>query len=152
MPPIIPPAGISLAGFFVPQTFASSGPPGIIAWAKDPATGEFLSISKGFDPTDAAVLAAISIVRDSGSAVLDIGQKYNEIERVDDQAVSQLIGQTRTALERLELSGQIQIKSITVDAEPTNDWAEVTLTYFNRRRRQERTLPFKSKRIRINGH
>jgi hypothetical protein len=136
-PPVIPPAGVSLAGFFLPVLYENPGaPPGILADAIDPATGDYLSIERGFDPTDAAVLTALTVKRGSGSAVTDVGQRYQDLERVDDTAEQFISAETERALRRLVESRQVAFERVT----PVigDDWAEVQVIYRNLPRGQRR--------------
>lgn len=117
-------------GFFVPQTHDDGeSPPGIVADAIDPRTGEYLSISRGFDPTDGAVLTALSVVRGSGSAVTDTGQRFQDLQLVDSSAQTFIDQEARRALKRLKDSSQIAIEKV----EPTTegDWGEVLVQYQN---------------------
>ena len=130
-------AGVTLAGFFVPTTYVSPGePPGILADAIDPVTGEYLSISRGFDPTDAAVLSSLTIQRASGSAVSDVGQRYRDLQILDDGASQYISAETARALKPLVDSRQIKVESV----EPIigTDWAEAKIAYQNIPRRERR--------------
>jgi len=134
--PVIPPAGVSLAGFFAPVLYEDPGaPPGILADAIDPVTGDYLSIERGFDPTDAAVLTALTVQRGSGSAVETVGQRYQDLERVDDTASQFLAAETERALKRLVDSRQVVVDSTQLLG---NDWAEVHVSYRNIPRGQRR--------------
>lgn len=117
-------------GFFVPQTYDDGeSPPGIVADAIDPHTGEYLSITRGFDPTDAAVLNALTIVRGSGSAVSDVGHRFVDLELVDDGADRFISEEARFALKRLRESGQISIEKL--EPASQDDWAECHVAYKN---------------------
>lgn len=134
---MVPAAGVTLAGFFVPIVYINPGdPPGILADAIDPATGEYLSISRGFDPTDAAVLSSLTIRRASGSAVSNVGQRYHDLKILDDGAAQFISAETSRALKPLVDSKQIKLDSV----EPTvgTDWAEVKVAYQNIPRRERR--------------
>lgn len=134
--PVIPPAGVSLAGFFMPVLYEDPGaPPGILADAIDPVTGDYLSIERGFDPTDAAVLTALTVQRGSGSAVETVGQRYQDLERVDDTAAQFLAAETERALKRLVDSRQVIVDSAALLGD---DWAEVHVSYRNVPRGQRR--------------
>jgi hypothetical protein len=135
--PPIPPAGVSLAGFFIPVLYEDPGAPaGILADAIDPATGEYLSIERGFDPTDAAVLTALTTKRGSGAAVTDVGQRYLDLQRVDSTAPQFILAETERALKRLIDSRQIALDRVT----PVlgDDWAEAQVVYQNVPRMQRR--------------
>src|SRR4029079_12584815 len=99
---VIPPAGVSPAGFFVPQIAVDpSAPAGILADAIDPATGEYLSIRRGINPIDAQVLLALRVRRRSGACVMDDGQDFGTIQTLDDQAPALIEAKARLVLKRL---------------------------------------------------
>lgn len=130
----IPPAGLTPAGFFVPQLFSEpTEPPGILADAIDPETGEYLSISRGIDPVDEQVLVALTLRRRSGAAVMDDGHEFDQIRKVDDSARTVIDAETRRALSRLAGNGDIKLRKVYAVAEPGNDWGEVSVEYENTR-------------------
>lgn len=134
--PFIPPAGLTPAGFFVPQTFADpKKPPGVIAPAIDPKTHEFLSIDKGMDPIDSQVLIALTRKRGSGAAVAEHGQSFDEIRKIDDTTAALLESKTRTALKRLTDRGDIVISRLTPEANQDGDTANLTVEFQNLRAR-----------------
>lgn len=137
--PTIPPAGVSPAGFFVPVTHVALGEPvGILADPIDPKTGEYLSIERGFDPTDAAVLYALRVVRGSGSAVLETGQRFRDVTHVTDSTSSQLFQEVELALRHLVERGQIRLEQVISRAIPGEDFAEVAVFYTNLARGEQR--------------
>lgn len=138
MPFVVPQAGITPAVFFVPVKFQVTGEPlGMLSDPIDAATGELLSIERGFDPTDAAVFTALRTVRGSGSAVEDVGQRYGDAKLVVPQLKTFFREETRLALQHLVDSKQIRIESVEVLTEDTA--AEVRIIYFNVARNAERT-------------
>jgi hypothetical protein len=136
VPPYIPPAGVTPAGAFVPQLFDDPGrPPGILADAIDPHTGEYLSILKGIDPIDAQVLDAMKIKRGSGAAVRNDGQRFADIKKVDDAAASLIDGEARRALARLSENQDIRVISVDAVADQNHDYADVVVQFKNLRAR-----------------
>jgi hypothetical protein len=130
----IPPAGLTPAGFFVPQTFADpSSPPGILADAIDPETGEYLSISRGIDPIDEQVLVALTLRRRSGAACMDDGNDFAGVRKVDDSARTVIDAEARRALARLATAGDIKVRKVYAVADPDTDWGEVAVEYENTR-------------------
>jgi hypothetical protein len=130
MPPALPPGGSSLSGFWIPILYEDPGaPPGILADPIDPATGEYLSIERSFDPTDAAVLTAITTERRSGASVMTVGQRFRDLQLVTNSTPQDVRAEASLALKRLTDSGQIQIEQLLPVAE--DDWAEVTIRYRN---------------------
>jgi hypothetical protein len=149
--PVIPPAGVSPAGFFVPVTYVAPGEPvGILADPIDPRTGEYLSLERGFDPTDAAVLTALRTVRGSGSAVLEVGQRFQDATHVTDATATFLFQEVELALRHLVHTGQIRLERVSVVAEPGKDFAEAAIFYVNLARGEERiaVLPFAAQLLR----
>jgi hypothetical protein len=120
----------------VPQTFDDPGqPPGILADAIDPYTGEYLSILKGMDPIDAQVLDALTIKRGSGAAVRNDGQRFADIKKVDDAAATLIDGETRRALSRLVENQDIRVARVDPVADQNNDYADVVVQFKNLRAR-----------------
>jgi len=139
VPFVIPQAGITPAVFFVPVNFAVTGEPlGMLSDPIDFATGELLSIERGYDPTDAAVFTALRTVRGSGSAVEDVGHRLQDAKLVTPQLESFFREEVRLALDHLTSSNQIRIESVVVVE--LHDAAEVQITYWNVARNKERVV------------
>jgi hypothetical protein len=133
----VPPAGTSAVGFFILTEHTVPGAPaGILADPIDPATREYLSIERGFDPTDAAVLTALSTERGSGSAVQNCGQKYREATHITPQLQSFFQQETEFALQHLIDSKQIRLDEVSLETEDTT--ALLYVDYFNLARQQDR--------------
>jgi hypothetical protein len=112
-------------------------PPGILADAIDLETGEYLSIERSYDPTDAAVLAALGTVRDSGSAVQDVGQRFHEHPLIDDRLELFFRQEVDFALRNLTRSGQVRLERVAVTT--GDDWAELSVFYTNVSAQKTRT-------------
>jgi hypothetical protein len=143
MPLVIPPSGVSPAGFFVQATFVDPGlPPGILADAIDPTTGEYLSIRQGMHPIDAQVLLAMSVERKSGASVMDDGQDFKTVRKVDEQAQSLIEAKTRLILKRLIDNNDIAIIALTAVAAADTQSGYTAFQYRNLRQRRSpvRTL------------
>jgi hypothetical protein len=137
----VPPAGVSLAGFFLEEKFVDeTKPPGILADAVDPKSGELLSIVRGFEPTDAALFAALAIKRGSGAAVETVGQRFEDIRMIDPSTPGAVRSEVDTALAHLVADKQVTLQRV----QPVvgTDWAEAQITYVNRaqNRRREPTI------------
>ncbi len=133
----MPPAGVSLAGFFLEERFVDeTRPPGILADAIDPRTGELLSIVRGFEPTDAAVLVALVTKRRSGAAVDTVGQRFEDIRMVDPSTPGAIRSEVDTALAHLTVDKQITLHS--VNPVVGSDWAEAQVVYINRAQNKRR--------------
>lgn len=139
MPFVVPQAGITPAVYFLPVNFKTTGVPlGMLADPIDFATGELLSIERGFDPTDLAVITALRTVRGSGSAVEDVGQRFADAKLITPQLEAFFREEVRLALDHLTSSKQIRVESVTVVTE--NDAGEVQVEYFNIARNAQRTV------------
>lgn len=115
--PFVPPAGVSPVSAFLLGT--AGVPPGavaaIMADAIDVATGEYLSIERGFDPTDAAFFTAMRTVRGSGSAVENVGQNFADHTHVDAQLEPFMREEVRLASKDLVDSGDLSVTVVSVD-------------------------------------
>lgn len=95
----------------------------------DPSTGELLSIERSFDPTDLAVFTALRTVRDSGSAVEGVGQRFGDAKHVTVQLETFFREEVRLALEHLVAARQIYVEAVEVVTAETA--AEVRIAYWN---------------------
>lgn len=95
----------------------------------DVATGDYLSIERGFDPTDGAVLTAFRTVRASGSAVEQVGQNFAAHPRVDPQLEPFMREEVRLAVKNLTDAGDVEIQQVTVT--PYGDTADVYVEWRN---------------------
>lgn len=113
--------------FFVPVNVTDDDPIAWLADPIDPATGELLSIERGFYPTDADVITALRTERASGSAVSDVGQQFNKAKRVDPQLPEFLRQETVLALKHLTDSGDLRLDRI--DATGAGDTGLLSIQY-----------------------
>jgi hypothetical protein len=102
----------------------------------DVKTGEYLSIIRSYDPTDAAVLTALGTVRGSGSAVLEVGHKLASYPRVDEGLDTFFREEVAFALRHLTDDGQIRIKAVQIVK--LEDAAEAQTFYVNLARGEDR--------------
>lgn len=132
---------MSPAVFFVPVEFVLTGQPiAMLADPIDPATGELLSIERGFDPVDAAVINALRTVRESGSAVESVGHKLGDAKLIKSGLDTFLREEIRLALQRLTTTNQIKLLSVEVAADPADETAiGILVTYLNVARGKEQT-------------
>ncbi len=132
--PYIPPAGLTPAGAFVPQTFDDPRrPAGILADAIDYRTGEYMSILKGMDPVAVEELFARPTCSSSG------GQSFHEIEKVDDSTATRLAGEVARACARLVDNRDIRLKNVQPVVDQNNDYADVVVEFVNQRARTNRS-------------
>lgn len=138
MPPF-PLAGVTPAVFFTPVNFYPTAMPiAMLADPIDPKTGEFLSIERGFDPTDAAVITALRTVRGSGSAVEDVGHRLGDAKLITPQLDAFFREEIRIALDHLVVAKQIRIEKVEVIT--LDDAAEAQVSFFNVARNASRTV------------
>lgn len=126
----IPAAGVTPISYFL--STANVPPGAVVAMMADPidvTTGDYLSIERGFDPTDAAVLTACRTVRDSGSAVQGIGQQFADHPRVDDKLETYEREEVRLTLKALVDAGEVAVDKVTIA--PYGDAAELYIQWQN---------------------
>jgi len=104
----------------------------------DFVTGELLSIERGFDATDAAVITALRTLRGSGSAVSGVGHRFREAKLVTPQLASFFREEARLALAHLTSSRQIRIDLVETFAQ--GDTGEVQVHYTNLARGEQRLV------------
>lgn len=112
-----------------PEFSELGGPALFLADAIDPTTGEYRSIQRGVDPTEAAAIELLRVRRKSGSAVQDQGQRFDQIESVDDQLAFRIRSEIEYAWRNLISSGQIRIDELKIDGE--GDTANVRILFTN---------------------
>jgi hypothetical protein len=116
---------------FLAQNFplADGEPPGMLADAIDPQTGELLSIERGFDPTDAAVIQAMRVQEATGTAVQNTGNRMSEIKLIDDHFPQHAKAEGARMVEHLTDAGDLALLDVEVESE--FDTGEVQLFYEN---------------------
>jgi hypothetical protein len=125
-----PPAGGFLVGDPPTPEFSELGGPALfLGDAINPTTGEYRSIQRGVDPTEAAAIELLRVRRDSGSAVQGRGQRFDRIEFIDDQIDFLLRSEVEHAWRDLIATGQLRIDQLTVEAE--GDTANVLILFTN---------------------
>jgi hypothetical protein len=141
--PFVPPAGVSPLSAFLLDT--AGVPPGaVVAMLADPidvATGDYISIERGFDPTDAAFLTCMRTVRGSGSAVENVGQRFSDHTHVDPQLEPFMREEVRLASKDLVDAGDLELQTVMVT--PKDDSAEIYVEWLNvaRNKAQSAKLP-----------
>lgn len=113
--PLIPPAGITAASFFVPTEVISTGRPAALLcdWI-DPKTGDIKSLFASPSPVTAAFQHAFTVQRNSGSSVREAGQEFFLIKKNDDTAFAQLRDESLRIAKPFIDRGHIKIESIFV--------------------------------------
>lgn len=135
----IPQAGVTPASFFIPVVYTVPGRPnGVLADPIDATTGDYLSIERGFDPTDAAVITAVRTVRASGSAVEDVGQRFADHKFVDNKLEPFMREEVRLALKHLTERGDLSIDKVSVTL--FGDGAETYVEWQNVARQKAQAL------------
>lgn len=145
MPILVLPLGLHDLGTEDPDLLpALKTPPVIMADGIDDKTKDFVSFLYGADPVDEQVYLALNILRASGAAVMNDGQRFQDIRKISDDVVVLIEQEARTALKRLTDAGDITIDSISVEYSSPDGWAEGTIDYVNNRmaKKTDRTVKF----------
>lgn len=135
LPYVIPPAGVSAAGFFVPGVVVASPehPPAILADAIDELTGELTSLFAGPHPVDATVQTAFRTLQGSGAAVVNVGHRYDKIRKKTDRTARELHDEAERVLRPFVDRGDIEVETILEDVENQGfDGAAQLIRYRNR--------------------
>lgn len=107
----IPKAGASPLGFFVASPGALGPPSPLLADNISPFTHDYVSLTTGVDPVDAQVLIALTILRDSGAAVVDTGLRIVETKILPDIVLT-ITSAVREALSTLIDNRDIQLVAV----------------------------------------
>lgn len=110
---VTPAASFELAGF-EPQR----RPVAILADDIDPKTGEFRSITRSANMTEALVNYLLSVQRGSGAAVRSFGHRLRELRQVEDDSTELAESYVRAALEPATRSGMVRIDRLTIEVNP----------------------------------
>ena len=147
---VIPPAGVSAAGFYVPGSVVvgPDRPPVILADDIDEATGEVRSIFLGVHPVDAAVKEAFRLEKGTGVAVMDDGQEYRKIRKIGPSTPRQLKDEAERVLQPLVDRGDVEIGILlTAAGKPAlnaSDLGAVFLSYTNMRTGRGGKVPLRT--------
>lgn len=126
--PFIPPVGVPLGAWY-PTTQGPPIQPKIVAADKiDPETGELLSLFSGRDPVDAIVIHGHMVVEGSGSAVLDVGHRFRDIEKNTPHAASDLKAEELRLVAPLVQARLIRVDKISTAAVSTKGTVELQYT------------------------
>jgi hypothetical protein len=100
----------------------------------DPTTNDFVSVFTGMDPVDAAVINAIKIVRNSGPAVTDVGNRLSDVRKITKSTVNELKAEIRSALDLLIRKRDINYLGAIVDYnEPGQQFIQIRPRWINLR-------------------
>ena len=137
---VIAPAGVSAAGLFAPAVFVDPAlPPALLAddiALNNPfvADGDFASLLTFIHPVDAAVKTQFRLVRGSGAAVLEDGNKLSEIKKIGPTTASEIEDEYRRILQVLVDRGDVEIETIAIEVgEDAPDLAAGFVEYTNLR-------------------
>jgi hypothetical protein len=111
--PSIPPAGYSPASAFeLTRNEATLPPVPILADQIDPQTGEYLSLEDSATIADGLVVTLLRTTRDSGAAVLGVGQRFRDIRNVNDDSGTLTESIARQALQPAIEAGVIALRAV----------------------------------------
>lgn len=145
---VIPPAGVSPAGFFTgAEVVSPAQPPAILADDIDPATGEYRTILSGIHPVDAAVGEAFRLQKGTGAAVADDGHEFRKIRKIGSSTPRELRDEALRTLKALIDRGDVAAVDIVTEAGTPvtgNDVGAVYVAYTNLRTRKNGQVPIGS--------
>lgn len=101
------PGTLTPVGFGVAPPTALSPPSPLLADQLDVDTRDFLDLSEGRDPIDDQVIIALRIRRNSGAAVMGIGNRFHLVRKMTSSAKTTIDSYAREALSRLIENGDI---------------------------------------------
>lgn len=139
----IPAAGITPLSYFLGTMGVPDGDVvAMLADPIDPISGDYLSIERGFDPVDAAMLTAFRTERASGSAVENVGQRFRDKTHVDSQLDSFFREEVRLTSKDLVDPGDVEIEDVQV-VDVGNGGVELFVKWTNvaRQKSQSARLP-----------
>lgn len=137
---VVLPMGLHRLGLDGPPTYdALAAAPVLAAESVDQVTKDLKSLTVGADPIDAQVQVAMMTLRRSGAAVISTGQRFQDVRKLDTNAPLLLAQEARTCLARLVASNDISIEGVGVEMDSAGQWAEVTVSYVNKRLAKPRT-------------
>lgn len=117
----LPPAGFSPASTFdEPPYRLREAPPVILADAIDPETGELLSLTRGARLADAFAVQAMRVQRGTGACVQSLGNRYREIELVQDGIQQIIDSMTREAFAAAEDAGVARLERVQVEVDASD--------------------------------
>ena len=117
-------------------------PSPLLAAKWDPNRRDYASLFEGEDPTDAAVVHSLCVVRGSGAAVLDTGMEPPPPTMLDSLE-QEVASAARQALARLVAAGDIRIKRAGLSLrDDGNQLAEGRVEYANLRTGRDATAAF----------
>jgi hypothetical protein len=133
MPLVILPAGLHPIGSAPSSQNPLLPPPVISADGIDEGSKDLASVLYGADPIDDQVYIALNTLRGSGAAVMNVGQRFQDVRKLDDNAAILIEQEGRTALRRLVNSGDITIDRLYVQTDSAGTWAELVCDFINNR-------------------
>jgi phage baseplate assembly protein W len=135
LPSTVGPIGSSVAVTSPVMTFSP-----ITADYIDPATGDYASMTSGLHPIDAQVILAMSTVKGSGTAVMDLGCNLEKIRKIRDTVKREIESEVRVALKRLIDNGDIRLGTFTYDVQSNNQYVGMVVNYVNLRASGRRSV------------
>lgn len=137
-------------GYGVTSPSRLGAPSPLLAENIDPVTHDFVDLTSGVHPIDAQVQIALKIVRNSGAAVTQDGQRFNTVRKITGTIKTEIESLVREALARLIVQQDIQYIGTTFKtADDGNQTVEATVQFKNLRALDDkvRTAPLTVKGI-----
>lgn len=128
------PSTVSPVGFGIIAPSQIAPPSPLLADNIDPTTGDYISLTVGADPIDAAVVNAVKIVRGSGAAVTNTGARFYKVTKITDSIERELDSIVQEALSRLISNADIKYSGIEFTTlDPSTQTVEILIKWINLR-------------------
>jgi len=121
-------------GYGVAAPSALNKPSVLLCDNIDPQTHDYVSLFTTIDPIDAQVIIAMKIVRNSGPAVVNDGNRMRDIRKITTGIESEIESRVKIALSRLISNGDIKYKGIIFETiDRGNQTVQAKVQYVNLR-------------------
>jgi len=125
---------VSPVGFGITAPSALAPPSPLLADNIDPTTNDYVSLTVGVDPIDAAVVNAVKIVRGSGAAVVSDGARFYKITKITNSIEKEIESIVLEALLRLIRNRDIEYKGVDfLQMDPSTQTVEIAVKWVNLR-------------------
>lgn len=131
--PVIPPAGLHPAGFYLPQALETRrATSALLADWIDPTTGELVTLRRAPHPVDAAIAWQFTAVRRTGAAVMEQGQRFKDTRKAEVGAELRLRYEVEQLVAPFVSAGDIRVRKIEVHVGvEARDTAAIYFAYTN---------------------
>ena len=136
----IPPAGVTAASFFTPAAIVDPGRPPALLSDNIAPDGDFASIFLSRHPVDAAIGEAFRLKRDTGAALEEAGQRFEDIKKNLPTTPRELQDEARRIMQPFVDRGDATIVKLEVDTTQAFDLGAILVTYTNNQTRKSQEV------------